>query len=243
MVPSGCALLNSIVGYLGRPFILRPVSRNRNFLPARQELSILSVLPDAPPQAAADQASDTLDESSPSHDMHLAVSQRRYRPASIRRRRRVSTSNKPENPCRSSGGGPYRERLGDNPKQVAEDRSARGVRDRTGPNPNRSALGPCRNGPVGALSVTNGHQRFRGTAGRRPSTSCSRDDASSHIRLWSRRSRSSGSQWWGYRASLLTYLRARGHGAWLRGRHKLSISHHYGRRSRRPAQPRCLSCP
>jgi hypothetical protein len=33
----------------------------------------------------------------------------------------------------------------------------------------RSALGPCRNGPTRALPVTNGRQRSRGTAGRRPS--------------------------------------------------------------------------
>ena len=39
------------------------------------------------------------------------------------------------------------------------------------------------------LAVTNGRQRFRGTAGRWPCSSSSWDDASSRIRLWSRRSR------------------------------------------------------
>jgi hypothetical protein len=40
-------------------------------------------------------------------------------------------------------------------------------RDRTP----RSALGPCRNGPLSASAVTNGRERFGGTAGRRPSSS------------------------------------------------------------------------
>jgi hypothetical protein len=51
----------------------------------------------------------------------------------------------------------------------------------------RSALGPCRNGRVGAAAVTGGHQRFRRTAGHRSSSSRSRDDARGRIRLWSRR--------------------------------------------------------
>lgn len=50
----------------------------------------------------------------------------------------------------------------------------------------RSALGPCRNGRVRALAVTNGHRRLTETAGRRPSSSRSRDDASGRFRLWSR---------------------------------------------------------
>ena len=41
---------------------------------------------------------------------------------------------------------------------VAEDRSAGGVRDWTGPDP-RSVLGPWRTGTTGARTVTNGHQR------------------------------------------------------------------------------------
>jgi hypothetical protein len=46
-----------------------------------------------------------------------------------------------------------------------------------GPKP-RSTLGPCRNGRARASAVTvNGHQRSRGTAGRRPSSSNSSDDA------------------------------------------------------------------
>jgi hypothetical protein len=48
--------------------------------------------------------------------------------------------------------------------------------------------GPCRNGRVRAAAVTNGRQWFRGTAGRRPSDSCSWDDASGRFGLWSRRS-------------------------------------------------------
>jgi hypothetical protein len=51
---------------------------------------------------------------------------------------------------------------------VAEDRSAGGVRDRTGPAP-RSALGPWRTGTTGARAVSNGPKGQRGTAGYRPS--------------------------------------------------------------------------
>jgi hypothetical protein len=52
----------------------------------------------------------------------------------------------------------------------------------------RSALGPCRNGLVRASAVTSGRQRFRETAGRRPSGSFSWDDARGRFGLWSRRS-------------------------------------------------------
>jgi hypothetical protein len=52
----------------------------------------------------------------------------------------------------------------------------------------RSALGSCRNGRSRASAVTNGHQRSRGTAGRRPSSSNSSDDARGRFELWSRRS-------------------------------------------------------
>src|SRR5215217_6324325 len=50
---------------------------------------------------------------------------------------------------------------------VAEDQSAGGVRERTGPDP-RSALGPSRTGTTRARAVTNGHQRRREVAARRP---------------------------------------------------------------------------
>jgi hypothetical protein len=71
---------------------------------------------------------------------------------------------------------------------AAEDRSAEGVRDRTGPD-SWSVLGPWRTGTIGAGAVTNGHQGPRGTAGRPASSSGSLHDASRQIRLWSRRSR------------------------------------------------------
>jgi hypothetical protein len=51
----------------------------------------------------------------------------------------------------------------------------------------RSALGPCHNGRVRASAVTSGHRRCRGTAGRRPSSSRSWDDAGGRFGLWSRR--------------------------------------------------------
>jgi hypothetical protein len=57
-----------------------------------------------------------------------------------------------------------------------------------GTEPPRSALGPCRSGPVGAAAVTIGHQRSRGPAGRRASGSRSWDDARGRFGLWSRRS-------------------------------------------------------
>jgi hypothetical protein len=41
----------------------------------------------------------------------------------------------------------------------------------------RSALGPCRSGRAWALAVTSGRQRSRGTAGHRPSSSCTCDSA------------------------------------------------------------------
>jgi hypothetical protein len=53
-----------------------------------------------------------------------------------------------------------------------------------------SVLGPCRNGRARASAVTNGHQRFRRTAGHRPSRSSSRDDARGRFGLWSRGSSS-----------------------------------------------------
>jgi hypothetical protein len=53
----------------------------------------------------------------------------------------------------------------------------------------RSALGPCRNGRAQASAVANGHERFGGAAGRRPSSSCGWDDADWRFELWSRRSR------------------------------------------------------
>ena len=59
---------------------------------------------------------------------------------------------------------------------VAEDRSAGGVRDRTGPDP-RSVLSPWRTGTIGARAVTNGHQGSRRTAGRPGSSSSSSRDA------------------------------------------------------------------
>jgi hypothetical protein len=62
----------------------------------------------------------------------------------------------------------------------------------TAERPTGSALGPCHNGPVRASAVMSGRQRFRGTAGRRASSSSSGDDAGSRIRLWSRRSRRRG---------------------------------------------------
>jgi hypothetical protein len=52
----------------------------------------------------------------------------------------------------------------------------------------RSALGPCRNGRARASAVTNGRQRFSGTASHGPSSSSSRDDAARRFGLWSRRS-------------------------------------------------------
>src|SRR5215207_568909 len=52
----------------------------------------------------------------------------------------------------------------------------------------RSALGPCRNGPVWASAGTSGRQRFRGTAVHPTCSSCSWDDASGRFGLWSRRS-------------------------------------------------------
>jgi hypothetical protein len=52
----------------------------------------------------------------------------------------------------------------------------------------RSAPGPCRNGQPWASAVTNGHRRFRRTAGRRLSQSCSWHDAGGRYRLWSRTS-------------------------------------------------------
>ena len=70
---------------------------------------------------------------------------------------------------------------------VAKDQSADGVSDRTGCT-SRSALGPCRNGPVGASAVANGHRWFGETAGRLASRPCSWDDAVERFRLWSRRS-------------------------------------------------------
>jgi hypothetical protein len=69
---------------------------------------------------------------------------------------------------------------------VAEDRSARGVRDQTGPHP-RSVLGPWRTGTTGARAVTYGHHRSRGTTGRRASRSGSSHNADRRIRLWSLR--------------------------------------------------------
>ena len=53
----------------------------------------------------------------------------------------------------------------------------------------RSALGSCHNGLTWTPTVTNGHQRFRGTAGRQPFSSCSEPDVGKRFRLWSRRSR------------------------------------------------------
>jgi hypothetical protein len=70
---------------------------------------------------------------------------------------------------------------------VAEDRSAGGVRDRTGPD-TRSVLGPWRAGAAGARMVTSRHQGRSGTAGRPAFKSGSSHDASARIRLWSRRS-------------------------------------------------------
>ena len=52
----------------------------------------------------------------------------------------------------------------------------------------RSVLGPCHNGRARASAGTNGHQGFRGTAGRWPSRSRSWDNADGRFRLWSRRS-------------------------------------------------------
>ena len=65
---------------------------------------------------------------------------------------------------------------------AAEDWSAGGVRDRTGPD-FRSMLGPWRTGTTEAGAVTNGHQGPRGTAGRPASSLGSSHDASRQIRL------------------------------------------------------------
>jgi hypothetical protein len=51
----------------------------------------------------------------------------------------------------------------------------------------RSGLGSCHNGLTWTPTVTNGHQRFRGTAGRQPFSSCSEPDVGKRFRLWSRR--------------------------------------------------------
>jgi hypothetical protein len=72
---------------------------------------------------------------------------------------------------------------------VAEDRSAEGVRDRTGPENPRSVLGPYRTGTPGARAVASGHQGTIRIAGGWLSSSSSRHEASGQIRLWSRRSR------------------------------------------------------
>jgi hypothetical protein len=54
---------------------------------------------------------------------------------------------------------------------------------RIGPAELRSVLGPCRNVPLPASAVTAGHRRFGETAGRRPSNSCSWDNAEKRFRL------------------------------------------------------------
>jgi hypothetical protein len=69
----------------------------------------------------------------------------------------------------------------------------------------RSALGPCHNGPAWAAAVANGRQRFGGTAGHRPRSSCSWDDAGGRFRLWSRRA--------GVRVPSVTPLHPRSSGA------------------------------
>jgi hypothetical protein len=83
-------------------------------------------------------------------------------------------------PCPAGRSGPWSRRTG------APMASATG-RDRTP----RSALGPCRNGPLSASAVTNGRERFGETAGRRPSSSGSCDDAGGRFGLWSRGSAAS----------------------------------------------------
>jgi len=67
------------------------------------------------------------------------------------------------------------------------DRTAGGVRDRTGPGA-RSVLGPCHNGRARAWAGTNGRLRFGGTTGRRPFGSSSWDNVDGRFGLWSRRS-------------------------------------------------------
>jgi hypothetical protein len=49
---------------------------------------------------------------------------------------------------------------------VVEDRSADGVRDRTGPEPRRSAMGPQPAGKRRTTAGMNGHRTFGATAGR-----------------------------------------------------------------------------
>jgi hypothetical protein len=66
----------------------------------------------------------------------------------------------------------------------------------------RSALGPCHNGRVRASAVASGHQRSGDTAGRRPSSSRSRDDGSVRFGLWSRRSGVRAAALLAHRASL-----------------------------------------
>jgi hypothetical protein len=75
------------------------------------------------------------------------------------------------------------------PDHLAAPRSeTRRTADTTGGSSTRSALGPCPSGPARASAITSGHRRFRRTAGHRPFSSRSRDDAGGRFRLWSRRS-------------------------------------------------------
>jgi hypothetical protein len=71
---------------------------------------------------------------------------------------------------------------------VAEDQSAEGVRDRTGPENPRSVLDPCRTGDPRTRVVASGHQGTTRITGRWLLSSSSRHEASRRMRLWSRRS-------------------------------------------------------